>query len=149
MGTAGRDRAAPPSAGKTMTEHTEATNDLVIHEEELVVGAEARESGSVVARKVVETERVREVLPTKVEQARVERVPANPEDSGELETLEDGTISIPVLEEQLVVTKRVVVRERIVIRKRTVTEATVVEDDLRRERLELETRDAADVHPAA
>lgn len=57
---------------------------------------------------------------------------------GEVEMLPDGSLSIPVFEEQLVVQKRLVVRERIVIRKHTVTQEQVVQADLRRERVELE-----------
>ena len=55
-----------------------------------------------------------------------------------METLPDGSISIPVFEEQLVVTKRLVVRERVIVRKHTVYEEQVVTADLRRERLEVE-----------
>jgi stress response protein YsnF len=54
-------------------------------------------------------------------------------DSGQVEQLPDGSVSIPVLEEQLVCEKRLVVRERIIVRKETVTENRVVEADLRRQ----------------
>jgi hypothetical protein len=64
--------------------------------------------------------------------------PAGEGDSGEIETLPDGSVSIPVLEEELVVTKRVVVRERIVVHKDVATRVERVEDELRRERVELE-----------
>ena len=68
----------------------------------------------------------------------IERVSAAEGDSGEIETLADGSVSIPILEEELVVTKRTVVRERIVVRKRTVTEDQRVEADLRKERVVVE-----------
>jgi len=68
----------------------------------------------------------------------VERVPAGEGDSGEIETLPDGSVSIPVLEEELVVNKRVVVRERIVVRKEVTSKIERVRADLRRERVELE-----------
>lgn len=66
------------------------------------------------------------------------RVPATDRpsgDSGEVEYLPDGSVSIPVIEEELVCEKRPVVRERIVVRKETVTEERVVEADLRREQI--------------
>ena len=44
-------------------------------------------------------------------------------------------VSVPVVEEQLVVERRPVVREVVVIRKRPVTEERIVEADLRRERI--------------
>jgi stress response protein YsnF len=62
-------------------------------------------------------------------------------DSGEIETLPDGSISIPVLEEELVVTKRVIVRERIIVRRNVVTERRRIDAELRRERVEFENVD--------
>jgi stress response protein YsnF len=60
---------------------------------------------------------VETVIP-RVEHAEVERqAPADPSaDSGEVEVLPDGSLSIPVFEEELVVQKRLVVRERIIVR---------------------------------
>ena len=111
---------------------------LVRSEEELELGAQPVTAGSVRARKVVDHERVEEVVPRGVEHAEVERFDVTEADSGQVETLPDGSVSIPVFEEQLVVEKRLVVRERIVIRKHTVTEEHVVEADLRRERVEID-----------
>lgn len=59
-------------------------------------------------------------------------------DSGEVETLPDGAISIPLLEERAVVTKRMFVRERIVIRKDVETRTETISDEVRRERAEVE-----------
>lgn len=73
--------------------------------------------------------------------------PAEEYDSGEIETLPDGSISIPILEEELVVTKRLVVKERIIVRKDTVTETRRVDAELRKERLEIEG-DAGQLPPA-
>jgi uncharacterized protein (TIGR02271 family) len=44
---------------------------------------------------------------------------------------------VPVLEEELVVTKRVVVRERVIVRKRTTTERRRIEAELRKERVDV------------
>ena len=52
--------------------------------------------------------------------------------------LADGSISIPLFEERLVVVKELVVRERVVVRKRTVTEHERIEAELRTERIEIE-----------
>ena len=73
-----------------------------------------------------------------IEQAGLERIDAGDGDSGRIETLPDGSVSIPLFEEQVVVEKRLVVRERVVVRKQTVVEDQVVEADLRRERLEVD-----------
>jgi uncharacterized protein (TIGR02271 family) len=113
---------------------------IVRHEEELAVGAEARDADVARARKRVETEPVREVVPRSVEHlGDVERAPPNAEDSGEVEVLPDGSISIPILEEELVIEKRTVVRERVVIRKRAETRHERVETTLRKERVEVES----------
>jgi uncharacterized protein (TIGR02271 family) len=70
-----------------------------------------------------------------------EQLPLDGADSGEVETLPDGAISIPVFEEVLVVEKRRRVRERIIVRKETVIEDQVVEADLRREQFAVEADD--------
>jgi len=75
-------------------------------------------------------------VPRRVEELEeVGRTPAAERDSGQIETLPDGSISIPILEEELVVTKRVVVRERVILRKRVAVEDRVVRAQLRGERL--------------
>ena len=65
-------------------------------------------------------------------------------DSGEVETLPDGAISVPIIEEELVITKRLVVKERIIIRKGTVVENRRVEAHLRKERLVVESEGSSD-----
>src|SRR5829696_1278768 len=95
----------------------ERSAEVVRSEEALRVGAVEHEAGRVRARKVVETEHVEQVVPRYTEQAEVERADVEPGDSGEVETLPDGSISIPVFEEQLIVEKRLVVVERVVLRK--------------------------------
>jgi stress response protein YsnF len=87
--------------------------------------------------KDVSVERVAECFPRNVEDIEMEHIEPNEEDSGEIETLPDGSLSIPILEEELVITKRVVVRERIIIRKQIQKEQMLVEADLRRERVSI------------
>jgi stress response protein YsnF len=60
-----------------------------------------------------------EVVERKLEQGEVERIAVDGEDSGEVEILPDGSVSIPLIEEQVILTKRVIVRERIIVRKTT------------------------------
>jgi uncharacterized protein (TIGR02271 family) len=126
-----------------------------LSQEELRVGTERVEAGRVRARKEVDVERVRQGVERGVEHADVDRAPALEGDSGQVETLPDGSLSIPVFEEQIVVEKRLVVRERIVVRKHTVYEEHLVEADLRRERLEVdvegdvEVADRAGLRPPA
>ena len=109
-------------------------------EERLQVGTERVDVGAVRAVKHVDVETVTSRVERGTEHAEMDRVavPDGEGDSGQVETLPDGSLSIPVFEEQIVVTKRLVVRERVVIRKHTVYEEHVVTADLKRERLDVE-----------
>ena len=109
---------------------------LVLNEEEVSIGKE-EQTGAVHARKVVETRRYKEVIPRQFDSVDMDRVPVEGEDSGEVQTLPDGSISIPIFEEEVVVTKRLVLRERVIIRKRTEIEQYTVETERRRERVEI------------
>ena len=120
-----------------MSDHTEPV-EVVRSEEELRPDRVQTEVGRVHTRKLVDTEHVEAVVPRDIEHADVERQAAAETDSGEIETLPDGSVSIPLFEEQVVIEKRLVVRERVIVRKRRVTEEHLVEADLRRERLEVE-----------
>jgi len=124
-----------------VSDHRERDDEavsIVRSEEELRVGTERVEAGRVRARKVVDTEDVRQTVPRYVEHADVQRVVPDHEDSGQVETLPDGSISIPVFEERLVVEKRLVVTERVIIRKSSTMENQEVQAVLRRERIEIE-----------
>ncbi len=116
-----------------------------LHEERLKVDVESQEAGRVRVRKSVDSELVTHTEERRIEDAELERAPAEAGDSGQVETLPDGSLSIPVFEEELVVTKRVVVRERVVVRKHTVVEEQVFDVDLRREHVEVETDQAPPV----
>jgi uncharacterized protein (TIGR02271 family) len=112
---------------------------ISLSEERLSTSRETVETGRVRARKRSETQTVEQRVPRGVEHAEVDRGgPVLEGDSGLVETLEDGSLSIPVFEEQIVVEKRLVVRERIIVRKHTVYEEHVVSADLRREELDIE-----------
>jgi uncharacterized protein (TIGR02271 family) len=112
-------------------------------EEEAEVHPEARESGSVHVSRRVETHPVSTTVPRRREDVSIEHAPAAEEDSGEVETLPDGSVSIPVLEEEIVITRRTVVRERVIVRKKVVTEYEDVSVDLRRERVAIDADDQA------
>ncbi len=120
--------------------HDERAAEVTVSEERLQVGTERVQVGSARAVKHVDVEQATARVERGTEHADLERsvVDDVDADSGEVETLPDGSISIPVFEEQLVITKRLVVRERVILRKHTVYEEQVVSADLRRERLEVE-----------
>ena len=132
------DRATSDPA---LRDRDDRTRDMTLSEERLRVGTETERTGAVRAVKHVDVENVSARVQRGTEHADLDRVdvPDAEADSGEVETLPDGSLSIPVFEEQLVVTKRLVVRERVVVRKHTVYEEHEVSADLKRERLEVET----------
>jgi len=118
---------------------------VIRHEEEPTLWKRTKIAGILRGRRRVESERVRADLPVALDRLVEERVPPFEDDDGKVVTLEDGTISIPVYREELVVTKRTVLAERIVIRKESVTETRRVEAELRRERVELSTEGDVEV----
>lgn len=118
-----------------MTRKGSVAAEVVRAEEELEVGKVVTEAGRVRVRKVVDTVHEELLVPRGTEHAEVERLPPAANDTGQVETLPDGSVSIPVFEEQLVIEKRLVVRERIIIRKHTVTEDHLVATDLRKDRV--------------
>ena len=104
-------------------------------EEELRVGTREREAGSMRIRKRVRTERERLEVPVRREEVHIERVPVSEENTraeiGEEEIVE------PVTETEVVVSKRPVVKEEIRIQKDVVEGTEVVEEDVRREEIDV------------
>ncbi|WP_322921019.1 YsnF/AvaK domain-containing protein [Nocardioides renjunii] len=120
--------------------------ETVLHEERAVTGTETVDAGSVRVRKHVETHPVEYSVPRDVEHVDTsERISVAEGDSGEVEVLEDGSVSIPVFEEVLVVTKRLVVRERVIVRKHTVVDEYQLQTELRREHISVDADDSVDL----
>jgi uncharacterized protein (TIGR02271 family) len=112
-------------------------------EEELRVDTREREAGAVRVRKRVRTDRERLVVPKKRVEVTVERVPVegeapSTERGGLGPEISEDEIVIPVVEEEVVVEKRPVVKEEIHIRKDVVEDTEVVEEEVRREEVEVE-----------
>jgi uncharacterized protein (TIGR02271 family) len=106
-------------------------------EEELAVGKREHRAGEVDVEKHVETEHVRQQVPTRHEEVIVERRPAEGGAMAARGRIEESEVRIPVNEEELVVDKRTVPKEEIVVRKQERIENEEVEADLRRERVDV------------
>src|SRR5918998_1694604 len=106
-------------------------------EEELKAGTRERDAGQVSVRKSVRTDRERIEVPTRREEVTVERVPVSEGSATEAQIGEDE-VSVPVTEEEVVVEKRPVAKEEVRIRKDVVEDTEVVEEDVRREEVEVE-----------
>src|SRR5215207_4686050 len=105
-------------------------------EEELAAGTRERKAGQLKVRKRVRTDRETIEVPTRHEEVSVERVPASGE-ATEAEIGEDEVV-VPVTEEEVVVGKRPVVKEEVRVRKDVVQDTETVEEDVRREEIEVE-----------
>ena len=117
---------------------TEHEDELRVQrtEEELRAGTREREAGEVGVRKTVRTDRESVEVPTRREEVTVDRVPVEGEAS-ETEIGEDE-VSVPVTEEEVVVEKRPVAKEEVRIRKDRVEDTEVVEEDVRREEIDID-----------
>jgi uncharacterized protein (TIGR02271 family) len=106
-------------------------------EEELKVGTREREAGALHVRKRVRTDREQVEVPTRHEEVTVERVPVEGGTATEAQ-IGDDEVSIPVTEEEVVVEKRPVAKEEVRIRKDVVEDTEVVEEDVRREEIDVD-----------
>ena len=139
----GHEGPAKPGSDRTADE-----NEIRVqrNEEELVAGTRQREAGAVNVRKRVRTDRERLSVPKKREEVSMRRVPVQ-EEGRRPEAVEagivdegDDEIRIPIIEEEIVVEKRPVVKEEIRLRKEIVEEEEVVEEDVRKEVVDVEDR---------
>jgi uncharacterized protein (TIGR02271 family) len=105
-------------------------------EEELRTGTREHEAGKMNVRKRVRTDREQVTVPTKHEEVSVERVPVNEERTGA--EIGEDEVSMPVTEEEVVVGKQAVVKEEIRVRKDVVNEEEVVEEDVRKEEVDID-----------
>jgi uncharacterized protein (TIGR02271 family) len=112
---------------------------LRLHEEQLSVGKRQVQSGQVELHKTVETEQVRETVPVMHEEVSVERHPISADTARNADlTIGEESIRVPLTAEEVVVDKRVVPVEEVIVRKEAHTEQKVVEDTVRRERVDVD-----------
>ena len=116
---------------------------LILSEEELSIGKRQVQAGEVGLRKTVETEHVRETVPVTREEVTVERRPLSADTARDVDIGEDE-IRVPLMAEEVVAEKRVVPKEEVVLKKHAVTEEKTVEADLRRERVDESSLQAAE-----
>jgi len=105
-------------------------------EEELRAGTRERQVGVIRVRKQVRTDHERVEVPKRREEVTVDRVPVE----GEATETEIGEeeVSVPVTEEEVVVEKRPVAKEEVRIRKDVVEDTETVEEEVRREEVEVD-----------
>ena len=133
-GHAEDDEGVSQSAGSDLEDEDELR--VQRSEEELRAGTREREAGSMRVRKRVRTDRESIEVPTRHEEVSVERVPVEGEAS-EAE-IGDDEVVVPVTEEEVVVEKRPVAKEEVRIRKDVVEDTETVEEDVRREEVDVD-----------
>ncbi len=132
-------QSAEHQSGERQSGERQGEDELRVQrsEEELRAGTREREAGKVNVRKRVRTEREQINVPTRREEVSVDRVPVEGRQAAENEIGEDE-VSIPVTEEEVVTSKDAVVKEEIRINKDVVQEEQVVEDEVRKEEVEID-----------
>ncbi|HEX5912742.1 MAG TPA: DUF2382 domain-containing protein, partial [Rubrobacter sp.] len=118
-------------------------------EDEIRVETREREAGEIRVRKRVHTERERFTVPKKRVEVSVDRVPVEGDvpagdEAATAPQIGEEEIVVPVVEEEIVVEKRPVVKEEIRIRKEVVEDVEVVEEDVRREEVEIDDQTGRD-----
>lgn len=128
---------------RARTAETHGRDRLTRAEEEVHVGKRQVQSGEAVVGKHVETEHVRQSVPVTKEKVHVERRPI---DSGRASVIgsADDEIRVPLMEEEPVVEKRAVAKEELIISKERVQEQAPVDTEVRKERFDVEERNARD-----
>ncbi|MGK9432025.1 YsnF/AvaK domain-containing protein [Bacillus atrophaeus] len=117
-----------------MTDYTtKEEKTMPIREEELNVNKEDVQTGEVEIGKDVKTEQRDMDIPVKHDEIYVERRPVN-DNTREASPVNDSeTIRVPIVEEQVEVTKKPVVTDEVVIGKRTVEENEHVSETVKKE----------------
>jgi uncharacterized protein (TIGR02271 family) len=143
----GRDAEGAPrtpvtgSAGREVSGPT--TDDAMTRsEEELRVGTASRERARVRLRKYVVTEEVQHTVAVRREEVRVEREPitdANIDRATDGPAISDEEHEMVLHEEEVVTEKRAVPKERVRLEKDTVTDEQQVSDEVRKERIDVDT----------
>ena len=122
--------------GGASASHGDADRAVTRHEEELAVGTQEVETGRARLHKWVETEPVAMDVELRQETARVTREPVD-EPVGSAE-IGDASIDVPLRGERAVVQKQTVAKERVGIEKDVEAEHQTVQDEVRKERVEVE-----------
>lgn len=148
-GTFERGAGAPAASAGDVAADARSELRVPLKEEQLDVQKRVKQGGGGVRiTKEVVTERKHLEVPVTREEVRVERVPA----SGAAATspadtrFERETVRVPVIEEEVTVTKRPVVKEEVRVSKQSRTEHHDVDETVRREKARIERDDG---RPAA
>ena len=136
---AGRGMRSSTGAGAG-GRHADGDMSLTRSEEELRVGKREVAAGTVRLRKWVETTPVQEQVQLRRETAHIERQPLN--DPATDAAIGEDSVEVELRREEAVVDKRTVAKERVGIERDAEQVTETVDDEIRRERVEVEGGEA-------
>jgi len=117
--------------------YTKEEKIMPIREEELNINRENVQTGEVQVNKEVVMEEKQMDVPVSHDEVYIERRPADDSSSEASPVSDSETIRVPIVEEQIEVTKKPVVTEEIVVGKRTVEENEHISETVRKEEAHL------------
>ncbi|MDQ3706398.1 MAG: YsnF/AvaK domain-containing protein [Chloroflexota bacterium] len=143
----GRQPTQPVPPAQGVPDKTAGPERIVVPliDEHLEVRKHWVQSGEVVVRRSVQTSQQTIPVELQYEEVQVDRVPVNrPLGEGEqTQPWWDGEVMVvPVIEEEIVVSKRLVVREEVRISKRKSVRQETVSDTIRNQQLHIDTTGA-------
>jgi len=110
-------------------------------EEKLEAQKTSRQAGEVRLRKIVHTELKHFTVPVMKEKVNVERVPVAGTSEGTpagSDTFQEKTVAVPIMEEEVTVTKRPVVKEEVRVQKNRTEEQRDISDKVRKEEVQID-----------
>ena len=122
---------ARAATGEGQARETEVRMPLA--EEQLLVEKQAKQAGEVKIHKEVVTEKKQVAVPVQREEVVVERTPVSEARPAAADAFVERDIAVPVMEEEVRVTKQPVVREEVRVRKEPVQEQRAASAEVRRE----------------
>jgi uncharacterized protein (TIGR02271 family) len=144
----GADRPSQPARPQSQSPMTGGDQEwLVRSEERLAVDLETRESGRVKLHKHIDTEPVQQTVHVSHEEYQVERVPISGDDQVKGE-LADREQELVLHETRAVINKETVPVERVRLSVKKVEEDKTISDQLRKERIEIDSSSSSSGQPA-
>jgi uncharacterized protein (TIGR02271 family) len=143
---AGRMQATPrPEFMDRYRARTTEDVQVPVMEEQMEAQKTMRQTGELRIRKLVHTELKHFTVPVTKEEVRIERVAVGDKGAtlppGE-RAFEEKTINVPIMEEEVTVTKRPVVKEEIRLHKERTEQQREVSGEIRKEEVQIEGEDA-------
>jgi len=135
-----RSESGPPYGAPTHEERRSAEGDegLVRSEEQLHVGKERVQTGSVRLRRYVVTEEENVTVPVQKERVRLETEPLSGEATRLGDEISEGETEVTLSEERPVVHKETVAKEKVGLVKDVREEQQTVSEDVRKEQIEVQ-----------